>query len=333
MNLLGYLIGGLGLLVLVLLSWWSHANKRGPNDAISVLHIATVIATLLTLVFSVLATAGHTWSDPIFLTAIVGTYIGIDFMYSLVGTLADRHKIRVLDEDENVSDPYLRIGKRYGQYIGLGFMIICLSLVVLAALEVPAPFGAGYFVEVPEPTFVAIGITPFIIAAASAAKILVRKTARIVHNNVLLSMSVYSTVVFIVLIIVEATGGKEVPSDYPWIYLAALSSYAGHNIVLSLWCSDCKQERPGHLVALSVFLFGFLVFLLYGFEVLPYLPHTIFALMFMTALVMALGGSAKYGLEEWKELRKNREIHEQENHPSEKIKDCQECDDHPKPFS
>lgn len=332
MNWVAYVLLGVTVLSFSAFYVLQRIKNRGPNDGVSILHIATVLMTAIVAFFAALATAGCAWSEPLFLDMNVGLYLFIDGLYSFAGTLSDRHAIRaILRLKHNEDDPLSKVGKRYGQYIGTGFVSYCILLIVLAAAKAPAPFCSGNFMQAPESVYVAMGVTVGIIGVASIAKSVIKNVPRTMQNSVLFFLSVYSTLAFAALIMIELFGGTPVVPDYKWFYFSVILTYVLHDLFMWYKFKDDpgfmqhKKRYPGHVVALSVVIFYVYVVVLYHAGIGTVFPSAAVSFILMTMLLLGLGTSVPRVFEEVKEFIKKRKDHKYHDHPHD-IKDCKEDD-------
>lgn len=267
------------------------------NDTGVVLFASVVLFTGLVAYCIVKATLGAVFIVH-FLPLLVAAYLFADAFYAVWRSIFYRHTVRV-DVTARTNGGSAGIW-RYGEYVGIAFVLLTLALPVLVAFKVALPFGWGMFMVNRAETFVAADITVGILAASSIAKLWAVPTRpRVAHNTLLLILCFATTASMLVLLFEEARGGPEVPEGSFWSYTTILASYAVHNAILSIVCPQCRQRRPGHLAALAVLFFTVAIFAALGiFGALPAIPNLLLSFFVTTIGILLVSGILKYLLEE-----------------------------------
>lgn len=263
-------------------------NGRKPNDALSVLRWGTVLFTFITFILIVWSSVGMEFRDEVYLQFVVAMYLITDFSYSFHSTFLHRHKTRLAYEEAKKNNG-LKKKKSYGEVMGTVFVLCTLTIIALAGLKI------WEFQVMPGSAFVAIEITVGIIATASIAKIFsIPGVPRPRHNNVLFMMSAYTTLMFMVLIFAQARWNIVIDDDFFWMYVIVLMSYVVHNVFLSISCPDYEQRYQGHKVAIGVGLFTATIVIGFPFGWFSYFPSIMVSFYIVTAIILAVGGSFKF---------------------------------------
>lgn len=268
-----------------------RVKNRQPNDAIDALFITVVTTTVFAAALMTWAAQGEGFINDFILGSLLAIYLWIDGSYAFITSLTYRHNVRIQELARQRGAK--KIPRRGGEFVGTAFVVWLLLIEVFVAFDI---FG---FTVVPHTSSEIIQITVGLLLGSSIAKIFViPNRPRVKHNDTLLFLSAFATVVFIALSVREMLGGPQVSHDMFVVYIFMVTSYAVHNMILALKCPGYRQRRPGHYVPLMAFVFYLVAVVLSALNVVAVFPVRLTEFVSATFVILALSVGAKYLAEE-----------------------------------
>lgn len=302
----------------------SKWKNRQRNDAVHRLKWGTILLSILFAYLHFLVSRGAEWPEAFYFMFVVIVYLTIDVGYSISKATSDRRFLRKKAPKmaEETIDTHLKARAQYGQYVGLSTVLFVFLVWVLVAFRLWG-FGA-----LNEWSFVAVEGTIAIIAASSAAKIVGLNVVRFIHNAVLFIFATSASVVYWLWISAEIfANGTPVPDDYALVYFAAVSSYAGHNMILASWFPKRTQRGHGDLIGWFSILYVIIILFLYslnyfGIHIVSTLPwRALSGLFIITVILKVVSISLRDWVDEWRERREKNEKHATERYGEDSSKD------------
>lgn len=218
-----------------------------------------------------------------------------DVLYAFFNDQHGKHAV-----EHEGSEGRFAVHRRHGEIFGAAFVIINAMVIPLAGalMSILSDSPEASMVS-HAPSFWAISAAiggAFILGASSYNKMKLEPNTerRARYNRIIYGLLAFTQITIMILIVLRAFFGTEVPAELFGLLVALLVIYIGHNQRLKECCPDIMQQRRGHLIATSISLFTaglLLVFSLTAFPGIREYPVGDASALFLITMVMFFLGT------------------------------------------